>query len=220
MPLVLGVTGAIASGKSHLCRYLVERYGAVHADADTVVHAMYAPGTAAFARIVAEFGDGAVGADGTIDRKVIGGMVFGRPERLQALLAAIGDITAELKRLVEGWRATLPRDQIAILEAVNLIESGHPARCDATWLVAVDDAVALPRLMSRNAFSEADAQQRLASARPWAERAPVADRIFHNNATLADFEVQIDGAMAETLAQHRIDALPPTQWQRRREVAG
>src|SRR5438552_1692628 len=143
MPLVLGVTGSIASGKSHLCRYVVERYGAIHADADTVVHGMYAPGKPAFARIVEEFGEGVIGADGTIDRKVLGAMVFGKPDRLKALTTAIGDMTAELRRLVEGWRAELPHDQIAILEAVNLIEAGHPARCDATWLVGVDDEVAL-----------------------------------------------------------------------------
>src|SRR4051812_37698842 len=114
MPLVLGVTGSIASGKSHLCRYLVERHGAVHADADAVVHAMYAPGKPAFARIVEEFGAGVVGADGTIDRAALGAMVFGRPERMQALTTAIGDMTAELARLVEGWRAELPHEQIAV----------------------------------------------------------------------------------------------------------
>ena len=46
MALIIGVTGAIAAGKSHLCHYLIERYGAVHVDADQVAHAMYAPGTA------------------------------------------------------------------------------------------------------------------------------------------------------------------------------
>ena len=38
MALVIGVTGAIAAGKRSLCAYLVERHGAVHADADRVVH--------------------------------------------------------------------------------------------------------------------------------------------------------------------------------------
>ncbi len=37
MPLVLGVTGSIATGKSHLCQYLAQKYGAVHGDADKLV---------------------------------------------------------------------------------------------------------------------------------------------------------------------------------------
>src|SRR3546814_6050041 len=46
MPLVLGVTGSIATGKSYLCQYMVERYGAIHADADKVVHRLYEIGRA------------------------------------------------------------------------------------------------------------------------------------------------------------------------------
>ncbi len=44
MPLVIGVTGSIATGKSGLCARLVGRWGAIHGDADKIVHRMFDPG--------------------------------------------------------------------------------------------------------------------------------------------------------------------------------
>ena len=85
MALVLGVTGSIATGKSYLCRHLVENYGAIHADADKVVHRMYDPGKPGFDRIVSEFSESVVGEDGYIDRKILGSKVFGDQERMSAL---------------------------------------------------------------------------------------------------------------------------------------
>ncbi len=212
MPIVLGVTGSIATGKSYLCRYLVEHHDAVHVDADPLVHRMYDPGKPAFDRIVAEFGEDIVGADGFIDRKVLGSKVFGNDERMRALTTAIGDIAAEVKRVIDEWRVELPEDRIAIMEAVNLIEAAYSQWCDATWLVGADHDVALPRLMERNGISEEEARQRLASARPLEVRAPASDRIFLNDRSLAAFEAEIDAAVAELLEQWRAGTLPRSRW--------
>jgi len=212
MPLVLGVTGSIATGKSYLCQYMVERYNVVHADADKVVHRMYDPGKPAFDRIVSEFGEDIIGDDGYIDRKVLGSKVFGSAERMGNLTRAIGDIGGEMKRVIDEWRATLPDDQIAILEAVNLIEAGYSGWCDATWLVAADDEIALPRLMSRNNFTEEEAKQRLASARKWQDREPASDRVFMNNTSLEDLQQSIDRATEETLEQFKAGTLPKARW--------
>ncbi|MDP3566027.1 dephospho-CoA kinase [Sediminibacterium sp.] len=212
MPLVLGVTGSIATGKSYLCTYLVEKYGAIHADADKVVHRMYDPGKPGFDRIVAEFGEEVIGADGYIDRKLIGSKVFGNQERMSALTRAIGDIAGEMHNVINAWRAELGPDQIAILEAVNLMEAGYSEWCDATWLVGADYEVALPRLMTRNNFSEAEARQRLDAARTWQQREPASDRLFMNNTTLADLEQSADRSIAETLAMFKAGTLPRSRW--------
>ena len=71
MVLIIGVAGAIASGKSTACQILSEQ-GAVHCDADKLVHRMYDPGKPAFDRIIDEFGKDVVGSDGFIDRKILG----------------------------------------------------------------------------------------------------------------------------------------------------
>ncbi len=213
-PLVIGVTGSIATGKSSLCRYLVERHGAIHADGDRVVHRMYEPRRPGFDRIVAEFGPDVVGADGMIDRRILGGMVFGKPDRMKALTTAIGDIKAEMKGIIDGWRATLPDDAIAVIEIVLLIEERYARWCDQTWLVGVDDTIAIPRLMERNGLTEDEARQRLASAVPWETRAPAADRVFMNAGTPEAFQQEIDAALAETMTAHLAGTLGESQYER------
>jgi dephospho-CoA kinase len=212
MPLVLGVTGSIATGKSYLCQYLVERYGAVHGDADKIVHRMFDPGREGYDNAIKEFGQEIVGEDGYIDRRKVGAIVFGNPDAMRRWTRAIGNIAEEIKGVIDQWRAELPQDQVAIMEAVNLIEAGYSAWCEQTWLVAADDAIALPRLIERNNFSEEEAKQRLASARDWKLRAPASDHVFHNDGTLEEFTAEIDRVYEAMMAQWREGTLPPSKY--------
>lgn len=192
MAIVLGVTGAIAAGKSLLCGRLVERWGASHLDADKHVHAMYQAGTDAHGRIVAEFGEQVVAADGSIDRKELGALVFGNDERLAALRAAVGDIEGEFLQLLTELRdAPQP---LAVFEAVRLFEGPYMQICNAGWLVACEEETALRRLMARNDLSRAEAEQRWASATPWRERAPKADLVLHNDGSSEEFLSAVDEA--------------------------
>jgi dephospho-CoA kinase len=190
MALILGVTGSIATGKSLVCQIL-EELGAVHCDADKLVHRLYDPGTPGFGRVVAEFGEDVVGADGFIDRKVLGGKVFGNREAMGRLTRAMGDISGTIQAEIERWRRELSPDAAAVMEAVNLIEPGYGRWCDQVWLVAADADVAKRRLMERNAFSAEEAEQRLKSQRPWGERAPAADFVLANNGGIDELRATI-----------------------------
>ena len=200
MAYLLGVTGSIASGKSLLCRHLVDAHGAAHIDADLHVHTMYEPGKPAFDRITAAFGDGVVGEDGFIDRKALGDLVFGKPDRLAALRTAIGDIEGEFMRLLKALKDD--PSPLAAFEAVRLFEGPYMQLCDAGWLVATEDDTALRRLMARNRLTRAEAEQRMASAIHWTERAPRADLVLHNDSTVDQFLAEVDsaiGAIGEAL---------------------
>lgn len=212
MPLVLGVTGSIATGKSYLCQYLVEHHGAVHGDADKIVHRMFDPGKPGFDNAVKEFGQEIVGDDGYIDRKKVGAIVFGNPDAMRRWTRAIGNIADEIKGVIDQWRAELPDDQLAIMEAVNLIEAGYSAWCEATWLVVADNEIALPRLMERNNFSEEEALQRLNAARDWNLRAPASDHVFHNDGTLEEFTAEIDRVHDQMMSAYRAGSLPPSNY--------
>ena len=73
---VIGLTGGIASGKSTAAEYL-RVLGGTLIDADRVGHRSYEPGTPGFEKVVNAFGHDIVGKDGVIDRRVLGGKVFG-----------------------------------------------------------------------------------------------------------------------------------------------
>ena len=66
-PLVIGLTGPIGSGKSHVRSVLVS-LGAEGIDADRVAHDVMTPEGPAYPGIVAEFGSDVLGSDGLVDR--------------------------------------------------------------------------------------------------------------------------------------------------------
>src|SRR5262245_3227175 len=68
--LHVGLTGGIASGKSHATRVFAE-LGAHVIDGDKLAHDLMAPGRAAYDEIVAYFGPEILHEDGTINRKVL-----------------------------------------------------------------------------------------------------------------------------------------------------
>jgi dephospho-CoA kinase len=211
MALILGVTGSIATGKSLVCQFLVE-LGAVHCDADKLVHRLYDPGTPGFDRVVAEFGQDVVGADGYIDRKVLGSKVFGNREAMGRLTRAMGDISGAIQAEIERWRQELPADGAAVMEAVNLIEPGYGRWCDQVWLVAADADVARRRLIARNNFSEEEAAQRLNSQRPWGERAPAADFVLANNGAIDELNATIRREFDRLKALMASNRLPPSRY--------
>lgn len=212
MPLIIGVTGSIAAGKSLVCSRLVERYRAIHVDADREIHQLYAPGTPGFDRVVAEFGREIVGPDGVIDRKVLGAKVFGNAERMEALRTAIGDIPAHFMGVLERWHRDLPEDAIAVLEAVNLLEREYMTRCHAAWLVVCERETAIARMEANRGLTRAEAKQRLASATDWREREPAADLVIHNDGTVEDLLATVDAAIEEAAARHRAGTLPRPRW--------
>jgi dephospho-CoA kinase len=212
MPLIIGVAGAIATGKSSACKVL-ERQGAVHCDADKLVHTLYEPGKPAFDRIVAAFGNEVVGVDGLIDRRVLGAKVFGKPEEMKRLGKAIGNIREAVDVVVDEWNATLSKAAVAIMEAVSLIEAGYGEFCHQVWLFATrDQDLARQRLMARNHFTAAEADQRLASQRPWEEREPASDVVLFNDRDLETLEQQTLDAFHQTHQAWMAGTLPRSKY--------
>ena len=211
MPLIIGITGSIASGKSTACQYLQSR-GAIHCDADKLVHRMYDPGKPAFDRIVKAFGEMVVGDDGFIDRKILGGKVFGKPKEMAKLTEAIGDIFAEVSGVMKKWRNSLDPHEIGIMEAVNFIEAGYGQFSDVTWLFTVDDNLAMSRLMARNNLDQTAAEQRLASQRKWEDRAPAADLVTHNDGTMADLRQKVELEISRIRSEQKNGTLPTSKY--------
>ena len=94
MSKTVGVTGGIGSGKSTAARILGE-LGAHIIDADLVGHDIYRPASEGFRQVVGSFGSSIVAADGNIDRKRLGAIVFADPAQLQRLNAVVHPLMRE-----------------------------------------------------------------------------------------------------------------------------
>ena len=173
---------------------------------------MYDPGTAAFDRIVAIFGDEIVGEDGYIDRRILGAKVFGKPEEMNKLTTAIGSIVDAIKVVIDEWNDTLGPDEVAVLEAVNLVEAGYGRWCHQTWLFAADQGIVRQRLADRNQYSEDEIDQRIASQRSWEDRAPAADLLIFNNDTEEQFKSEVGSHFAQVRHLWQNGELEPSRY--------
>jgi dephospho-CoA kinase len=113
-----------------------------------------------------------------------------------------------------------PND-VAVMEAVNLMEPGYARWCDQTWLVGVDDEIAVQRMIETRGMTEAEARQRLASMRPFEQRAPGADWTYKNNGTMDEMRAAVDAELDRLVELKAQGALPasvfPGWWESYRE---
>jgi len=184
--LTIGLTGGIASGKTTVSQFFRARNVPV-IDADLLGHRAYEPGTGAFKGVVAYFGDDLVAPDGTIDRKVLGGKVFGKPDEMKKLTDIVWPqirtfASEELSQLETAG------NDLAVLEAAVLFEAGWEDLVDEIWVVVVDPDQAVVRLAQRNGIDEAGARARIASQLSNDERISRGHVIITNNGSLEDLE--------------------------------
>ena len=177
--IVIGLTGGIASGKSTAARHL-ENLGAAVIDADKLGHRAYERDRPAFAQVVSAFGEDVVGADGEIDRKALGGKVFGDQAQLTRLTDIVWPAILALAK-EEIAAAEAAHTAVAVLEAAVLLEAGWQSEVDEVWAVTVAPEVAVARATARDGVAAAAVQARIDAQLTNAERAEKADVVIDNS---------------------------------------
>ncbi len=188
--IVIGLTGGIASGKSTAARSLAER-GAVVIDADKLGHWAYQPDRPAFGQVVAAFGEDVVGANGEIDRRALGGKVFGDQRQLTKLTDIVWpEILALAKEKIAA--AGTDGTDILVLEAAVLLEANWQEEVDEVWVVVVEPSVAVRRATARDGVDAAAVQARIDAQLSNAERIAQADAVIDNSGTEAELLAKLD----------------------------
>ena len=201
--LLVGLTGGIATGKSTVAETL-RGLGAVVIDADQLAREVVAPGEPALAEIVREFGD-VRNADGTLDRKKLGGIVFNdtaRRKRLEAITHPA--IRARfLARLAELEASRF--EGLVFFDAPVMIESGNYRHMDKLVVVFTDAATQRARLMARDGMAATEASARMATQMPVIDKAKLADYVIDNSgdraATAARTREVFEALLAELRAR-------------------
>ena len=195
-PILIGLTGGIASGKSTVIQYI--RYqGYTVIDADKLGHRVLELGNPGYSKVVEKFGKGILNEDKTVNRLVLGGIVFADPSQLKALNEISHPIIAEM--VLKEFESIVSKDSrgIVFLEAALLIEANWYNMCHHIWVVTLDAAEATRRLQERDGLSESEARSRLESQLTPEERLAYADVVLHNDGPRKDLFSQTQRALEE-----------------------
>ena len=157
-PLVIGVVGGIASGKSQVTRLLGERNATI-ISADEIAHRVLREPDVIDAlvnvfgnEILSETGLHPVGSR-VIDRKKVGSLVFGNSADCQTKLKKLEAIVhPRIRQIARSELQTLKSDpsvRMIILDAPLLIEGGWLPYCDRVIFVDSPDVLRKQRAMER-----------------------------------------------------------------------
>ena len=175
--LKLGLTGSIAVGKSYVCEVFRE-LGVFVLDADQTARKVVEPNTKGWQLIVENFGDSVLQLDKQIDRTKLGAIVFADEGKRQLLNSIVHPLVFEAQN---EWLAEIESENpqnIAIIDAALMIESGGYKRFDKLIVVWCQPEIQLERLMTRNSLSETEALKRIKAQMPQEEKKRFADYLI------------------------------------------
>jgi dephospho-CoA kinase len=190
----IALTGGIATGKSTILRRL-QQHGIPTIDADVLAREVVRPGTVASAAIRERFGGLLFTADGELDRKALGALVFREPEARHALEAIVHP---EVYARITAWFGGLPPSTpLAVADIPLLFETHREQDFDVVIVAACDPAEQVTRLMRRDGLTEAEAKQRIEAQWPIGEKVNRADYVIWTDGTPAATAEQVDALTAK-----------------------
>ena len=189
MSYVIGLTGGIGCGKSLVSRYLQNKQYPV-IDADQIARQIMEPGQLGLVRVREAFGDSVIQADGTLDRKNLGEIVFNDQAQLEKLNAITHPLIRQmLKEAIQKHSA----QEIVIVDVPLLFESGGYADwVDEIWVVTASLDQQLKRIMERDSLSAGQAQARIDAQWPIAKKVEMADFVIDNSRTMEQTYEQVE----------------------------
>jgi dephospho-CoA kinase len=199
--LLVGLTGGIATGKSTVAETL-RSLGAEVIDADQLARDVVAPGESALAEIMREFGD-VRNADGTLDRKKLGAIVFNDAARRKQLEAITHPAIRE--RFLARLAALEARgyEGLVFFDAPVMIESGNYRNMDRLVVVFTDQSTQRGRLMARDGMAATEASARMGTQMPVIDKAKLADYVIDNTADRATTAARTREVFEALLAELR-----------------
>ncbi len=194
--ILVGLTGQTGAGKT-LVSTLLSNLGYRVIDADVVARQVVAKGAKCTLDLAVEFGIEILNADGTLNRRKLGNIVFNDKQKRIALN-----------------RITFPYIQEAIFEQVNvlknkgyktifldaptLIESGTHKRCDKVVSVIAPLETRMARIIDRDKISEEEAMARIGSQHEDEYYTAISDYVICNDGDMRDLRSHVS-AMLESI---------------------
>jgi dephospho-CoA kinase len=200
---LFGLTGGIASGKSAVAARFRAR-GVPVVDADQLARDVVLPGTPGLAAVVEAFGAGVLDADGALDRKRLGELVF-KDEAARRTLNALLHPRIAQAGVARAAELAARGEPLACYEAALLVENGLADAFRPLVVVAASPAVQAARVGSRDALDREAALARIAAQMPLEDKVRAADLVITNEGTVEALTSAADDALREVLTRTSVD---------------
>lgn len=195
---IIGLTGGIATGKSSVASYLEKQYELPILDADVYARNAVKPGSVALANIAQRYGTEILLADGTLDRKQLGNIIF-NDQAERAWLE--GQIHPYVRERILADQQQLPNPTIVVVVPL-LFEAKMTDLVTEIWVVVCSDEQQRQRLMKRDSISQYQAEARVASQMSLSEKISQANTFIDNNHDLTYLHAQVDRALHRVSGAH------------------
>ena len=187
--LVIGLTGPTGAGKGAVASIFAQ-YGIPVINADRVYHELITPPSSCLQELVEAFGKQILLANGSLDRRALGGIVFNDPaarERLNSITHryVMEEVKGQMERL---RREGVP---VAVFDAPQLFEAGAHKACGAVVSVLAERGLRLERIIARDNLSAEAAMRRILAQKSDEFFKTHSDYIIENNGTLETLSPQV-----------------------------
>ena len=191
---IIGLTGGIGTGKTTVSNYLADTYQLPILDADIYARDAVQPGSPVLNRIITRYGSDVKLADRTLNRKRLGEIVFPNPKERQWLEQQIHPYVRDR---IKSQLNTLESETVVLVIPL-LFEANMTDLVTEIWVVRCPQDQQIQRIQERDRLSLEQAQSRLNSQLPLAEKVARADVVLDNSSTRDSLLQQVDRALVRT----------------------
>ena len=191
---VVGLTGGIASGKSHAANCF-SQLGIQVVDADECARVVVQPGKAALGEIVGRFGGEMLSADGSLDRARLRSVVFDAPTERRWLEALLHPLIGE--EIAGGLRAAT--GPYAMLMSPLLLETRQADNCDRIVVVDLPEVLQIERAQRRDKVSADQIRNIMKAQMERNLRRQRADHVLTNEGSPVELEAAVASLHTELL---------------------
>ncbi|MCL2580248.1 MAG: dephospho-CoA kinase [Oscillospiraceae bacterium] len=193
--LLVGLTGQTGAGKTTVSGYLL-RLGHRVIDADVMARHVVAKGGNCLLDLAVTFGGEIILADGTLDRKKMGDIIFSDKEKRMIFNKIIfpyiqEGIFDEVERMREDGAP------IIFLDAPTLFESGTHTNCDRIISVIAPLVFRKERIISRDKLTDEQAVNRIKSQHDDEFYTSRSDYVICNDKDLGALRERVDQVIGE-----------------------
>lgn len=175
--ILIGLTGGVATGKSTVAKMFKKR-GAIVIDADELAREVVQPGKPAWREIIRTFGKNILNPDHTINRRMLGTIVFPDKKKLRRLERIIHPRVARKQIELAEQAARKNPQTIVIYDVPLLFEAGIDKHVDKVVVVIANRETQIARLKKRNGLTRVDALRRIKSQMSLTKKRRLADYIL------------------------------------------